>query len=125
MGSGGRDGVGVHPHDFYIWIEGLQLLLELLGAHAHELEPARAVGADLRQGHGVAAVMAHEPPVGAVVGQVDRTARAGGDLAALAAQGHAAVAPAVEKEDALLSPPQVFLQLRPEQLGYAGVVSSP
>ena len=114
MGVGGGDGVRVHAHDLGVGVAGLEFLLEPLGAHAHELEPAAAVGAHRRQGLGVAAVMAHQPPVGAVIGQVDRAPGTGGHLPAAAAQGHAAVAPAVEEEDGLLPPAEVLLQLLPE-----------
>ena len=59
MGVGGRDGVRVHAHDLRVGVQGLELLLEFLGADAHELEPAAALGAHRRQRVGVAAVVAH------------------------------------------------------------------
>ena len=63
---------------------------------------ADANGAGVGQRLGVAAVVAHEPTVGRVVGQVDGAAGARGHLAALAAGDHAAGPPAVEEENTLL-----------------------
>ena len=125
MGLGGRDGVGVHPHDLHLGVTGLELLLELLGPHADHPEPPIALGAQVGQGLGMAAVVTHEPPVGAVVGQVDRAPGTGRDLPAVAAGHHPAVAPAVEKEDALLSPPEVLFQFLQEELGQTGVIPLP
>ena len=48
--------------------------------------------------------MAHEPPVGRVVSEVDGAPGAGGHLAALPTAHHPAGAPAVEQQNGLLPP---------------------
>ena len=102
MALGGGDGVGVHPQDLPPRKGGVELLLHLLGAVAEEVQRPAAGGAGVGQRLGVAAVVAHEPTVGRVVGQVDGAAGARGHLAALAAGDHAAGPPAVEEENTLL-----------------------
>jgi len=67
--------------------------------------------------------MAHEPPIGAVIGQVDGAPGTGGGFPAVPADGHAAAAPAVEEQDALLPPADVLRKLLPEKLGQAGFVA--
>ena len=64
---------------------------------------------------GIAAVVAHHPPVGGVIGQMHAAPGALGHIAALGAQQLPAAAPAVEKQDALLPGLQILLQL-PGQL---------
>ena len=59
-------------------------------------------------------MVAHQPPVGGVVGQLHRAPGALGHLAALPAGDHAAGPPAVEKQNGLLPPHQVVLQLPAE-----------
>ena len=66
MAAGG--GVRVHPQDASLREQLPQFLLHLLGAGAHMLHDATALRTDLRSPLGVAAVVAHEPPVGGVVG---------------------------------------------------------
>ena len=56
---------------------------------------------------------------------MNRAPGTGGNLATLAAYHHTAVAPAVEKENALFPPPEVFLQFFPQQAGQARGVSLP
>ena len=66
---------------------GVQLLLHPLGTEADVLHSAAAVGTGIRRRLGVAAVVAHQPPVGGVVGQV---ARCTGDTGAHSRTGDTA-----------------------------------
>ena len=115
MGVGRCDGVCIHPQDRELRPEAVQLLLQALGAEADLLQMSGTAGANRRYGDAVAAIVAHQPPVGAVIRQPDGAVRALWDKAAVDAQQHRAAAPAIEKEDALLSPVQVFLQLLLQQ----------
>ena len=63
----------------------------------------------------MAAVVAHQALVGAVIGQRDAAAGALGHIAALAAQQHPAVSPAVQQQDALLSGGKILLQFQPQR----------
>ena len=58
----------------------------------------------------MAAVVAHHPPVGGVVGEVDAAPGTLGNIAALGTQQLTAAAPAVQKQDTLLPRRQIFLQ---------------
>ena len=108
-------GVRVHPQQRRAREQGAQLLLHPLGAHANVLELPAAFGADLRRFFGIAAVVAHQPSVGAVVGKVYAATRAFGDVGALGTQQLAAAAPPVQKQDALLPGVQIFLQFLVER----------
>ena len=59
-------------------------------------------------------MVAHQPSVGGVIGQRRAAPGTLRHMAALPAKQHPAAAPAVQKEDALLSPFQVLFQLPPE-----------
>ena len=113
MASGG--GVGVHPQDARLREQLPQLLLHLLGACADALHPAAAFGAGFLHRLGMAAVMAHEPPVGGMIGHGHAAPGALGHIAALSAQEVPAAAPAVQKEDALLSGGQIPFQFLPQR----------
>ena len=103
--------VRVHTQDVRAGEQGVQLLLHLLGARADLLDDAAALRAAVRGAFRVAAVVAHQPPVGAVISQGHAAPGALGRFAALAAQQHPAGTAAVEEQDALLPTPQVLLQL--------------
>ena len=103
----------------------MQLLLHTLRAEADMLQRAAAVGTALRCGLGKAAVVAHEPVVGAVVRQVHTAAGAFRHIAALGAQQLAAAAPAVQEQDALLPRRHVFLQLVIQRLADDGAAALP
>ena len=115
VGVGGGDGVRVHTQNVRAGQQLLQLLLHLLGPHADEVQHPAALRTAVRQGLGKAAVVAHEPVVGRVVGEVDRAPGALGHKAALPAGDHAVGPPSVEKQDGLLSPAQGLLQGSPQR----------
>ena len=125
VGPGGGDGVRVHAQDGGLGEELLELLLDLLGAHPDEVEPSAAHRAGPGQGLGVAAVVAHEPSVGRVVGELHRAPWALGHVAALPAGHHSAGPPAVQEQDGLLPPHQVLLQLLPQGAADGGAVARP
>ena len=76
---------------------------------AGPLERVRATGgAEVRHGFARIAVMANQAAPGAVPGHVGVAARATGVPAAGVAQQCRAVAPAVEKQQALVAPLQIF-----------------
>ena len=112
VGVGGGYGVRVHPQHLRPGEQVPQLLLHPLGAGADEVEQPPAGGARRGQGLRKAAVVAHEPVVGRVVGQLDGAPGALGHLPALPAGHHPAGPPAVEEQNSLLLPLEVVLQLR-------------
>ena len=112
MAGGG--GVRVQPQDLRPGKQLPQLLLHLLSAAAHVLQKTSAHRTPLRRALRVAAVVAHEPPVGGVIRQGYAAPGALGDLPALSAKEHAAATPAVEEQNALLAPVQVLRQLPPQ-----------
>ena len=104
-----RHRVRIHPQQRRAGEDAAQLLLHPLGAHADVLELPAAFGACLRRFFGVAAVVAHQPPVGAVVRQIHAAPGAFGDVGTLGAQQLAAAAPPVQEQNALLPGVQIFL----------------
>ena len=113
MAPGG--GIGIHPQDARLWEQLPQLLLHLLGARANMLHPAAAFRAGICRRLGMSAIVAHQPPVGGMIGQGSAAPGALGHIAALAAQQHPAAAPAVQKQDTLLPRRQIFFQLLPQR----------
>ena len=105
-----RHRVRVHPQQRRAGKQSMQLLLHSLGSHTDVLEPTAALGTRLRRLHRVAAVVAHQPSVGAVVRQVYAASRALWHVGTLGTQQLTAAAPPVEEQDALLPPRQIFLQ---------------
>ena len=105
----GADGVGVHPQNGGIGEQLPQLLLHPLSAEADMSQMGAALRACLRRLFRIAAVVAHQPPVGAVVRQIHAAPGAFGDVGTLRAQQLAAAAPPVQKQDALLPGVQIFL----------------
>ena len=118
-------GVRVHPQYLHPGKQPAELLLHLLGAGAHMLHDAAALVAGLLRPLGMAAVVAHEAAVGAVVGHGDAAAGTLRHRAALPAHQHPAAAPAVEKENALLPPPDILLQLPAEDRADGAAVPGP
>ena len=118
-------GVCVHPQHLRTWEQIVELLLHLLSAGAHVLHDAAADGAGVAGSLRVAAVVAHQPPIGGVIRQRHAAAGTLRHMAALPAQQIPAAAPAVQQQDALLSPPQVFLQLSAEDLPHHPGVARP
>ena len=109
------DSVRVHAEDLRLREELVELLLHLLGAGPYMLHQPAALIAPLPGPLGVTAVVAHEPAVGAVVGQGNTAPGTLRHRPALPAQQHPAAAPAVEKENALLPPAEVLRQLIPKR----------
>ena len=103
MGIYRTDCVCVHPQSFQIRKQGRKLLLHLLGAGANGFQRTAAGRAPLRRRLGKAAVMAHEPMVGAVVGQLYIAAGAFRGFPAIHAHQRPAVSPAIQKQYRLLS----------------------
>ena len=68
---GGGHRIRVHPQHLRPGEQVPQFLLHPLGAGAHKIEQSAAGGTRRGQGLGVAAVVAHQPPVGGMVGQMD------------------------------------------------------
>ena len=89
--------VGVHPVGLHVGKKEFQLLLHLLGAGADGFQRSAAFRAALRHRLGKAAVVAHQPVVGAVIGQTDTAPGTFRRLPAVHAYQRPAVAPAVEK----------------------------
>ena len=123
MAAGG--GVGIQPQHLRSGKELLQLLFRLLRADAHMLHPAAALGTGVIDPLRVAAVVAHQAPVGGVVGQRYAASGTLRHPAALTAEHIAAVAPPVEKEDALLSGGKILLQLLPQRSADGAGVALP
>ena len=94
-------------------------------AGAHEEDRPAALGTVVRQGLGIAAVVAHKPVVGLVVGELDTAPRALGHLAAFGADGGAAGAPTVEEQDGLLPSGDGLRQFVPQQGADGGIISRP
>ena len=69
MGVHGADRVRIHAQHLRIGKFKFQRLLNFLGSHAQGLHGAATFGAPVAQPLGMAAVVAHEPAVGAVEGQ--------------------------------------------------------
>ena len=70
MGIHRIDGIRIHPGNLIVRKDEFQLLLELLGTGADGLQMAFASGTPLGHRLGKAAVVAHQPVVGAVIGQL-------------------------------------------------------
>ena len=103
-------GVRVHPQQRRAGEDPMQLLLHPLGANADVLELSAAFGTDLRRFFGIAAVVAHQPSVGTVVGKVHAATRTFGYIGTLGTQQLAAAAPPIEEKNTLLPGCQIFLQ---------------
>ena len=125
MGVGGGDGIRIHAEDLDPGKQCLQFLLDPLGPHTDEVQPAAAGRTRRRKGLRIAAVMAHQPSVGGVVGQPHRASWALRDLSAFPAGDHAAAAPAVQEQDALLPTFQVAGQLPAQLRTDGGAVPRP
>ena len=103
VGVDGADGIGIHSGDLHVREELVQLLLGFLSAGADGLQRAAALGTAGRRRLGMAAIVAHEPGIGGVVGQPHRTAGTFGGLPAVHADQRAAVSPSVQEEDGLFA----------------------
>ena len=117
--------VGVHPQNRCPGKQLLQLLLHLLGAGANGLKGYAALRAFLGKRLRIAAIMAHHPPVGGVIGQIDAAPGALRHITAARADHLSAVASAVEKQNRLLSQLQIFLYLPIQGLADGRAVSLP
>ncbi len=104
---------------------GLQLRLNLLGPGPHLLQRTAALGAALGNRLGKAAIVAHQPVIGAVVGEVHAAPGAFRHLAAAHTLEHPAGAPAVQEEDGLLSPGHGLLHSLKQGTADHGVVACP
>ena len=109
MGVHGADGIRVHPVDDHLREQSFQLLLHLLCAGAHGLHRAAALGTALGGGLGKAAVVAHQPSVGAVVGQGHGAAGALRGFPTVHAQKETTVAPTVQQQHRLIPPVPVVV----------------
>ena len=103
-------GVRVHPQQRRAREDPMQLLLHPLGANADVLELSAAFGTDLRRFFGIAAVVAHQPSIGGMIGHGHAAPGTLGNIAALSALQVSAAAPAVQKQNTLLPGRQIFLQ---------------
>ena len=108
------DRIRVHPQDAGLRKQLPQLLLYLLRARSDVLHHTAALRTDVSGPLGMAAVMAHQPPVGGMVGHRHAAPGTFRHIAAFAAQHIAAAAPAVQKQDALLTAGKIFLNFLPE-----------
>ena len=117
-----RRGIRVHPQDPRAGKQVPQLLLHLLRPCPYPFHNAAASRTGVKAPLGMTAVMAHQPPVGGMVGQRSAAPGALRHMPALSAEHIAAAAPAVQKKDALLSVCQILFKLPPETLSdQAGV----
>ncbi len=64
-----RRGVRIHPQDARARKQARQFLLHLLSTRSHALHHASTGRAGVKAPLGVAAMVAHQPPIGGVVGQ--------------------------------------------------------
>ena len=123
MGVHGTYGVRIHPPHLHIGKQLGKLLLDLLGPGANGLQGAAAVGAPGRNRLGVAAVVAHQPVVGTVVGHTDAAPGALRSLSAVHASKRPAVSPAVQKQNRLLPRFLCFQDFLPEGIAQRRIVS--
>ena len=123
MGIGGADGVRIHPGHGHIGKQLRQLLLHPLGAGAQSFQGPAAFGAPVRHRHGKAAVMAHEPPVGTVIGQPFAAPGALRGLPAVHAHQGPGVAPAVQQQNGLLARLHRFAEGLAQRVAQAAVVA--
>ena len=115
VGGAALGGVCVHAQDPGRGKELHKLVLDALGAGADQADMLpSAHGAPAEHGDGCAAVVTHEPVVAAMVGEGGAAVFTHGDIAAVHAGRHPGGAPPVEKQNALLAPLQIVLQLLPE-----------
>ena len=103
----------------------MQFLLDPLRPRAEVFQLAPALGADRVHTARMAAVMAHQPAVRAVVGQRDAAVRALVGEAAVRAADELVRAAAVDEEDALLAALEVELDLGAELLADVACVPAP
>ena len=109
MGVHGAHRIGVHPVHGQLRVQFQKLLLDLLGAGAQGFHRAAAFWAALGHRLGKAAVVAHQPAVGAVIGHRKGAAGALGGFPAVHAHKGTAVAPAVQKQHRLAAPLPVII----------------
>ena len=102
MGVGGADSVSIHPGHLHLREPLLQFLLELLGAYTQPFQRATALGAPFRHTLGIAAMVAHQPLIGAMISESCIASGTFRCLPALHAHQCPGRAPAVEKENSLL-----------------------
>ena len=103
VGIGGADGIRVHSGHGHVRKQFIQFLLGLLGAYAKGFQGAATLGAPLRHRLGEAAVVAHKPVVGAVVGESRAAPGTLRGLPAVHADQGPGVSPAVQQQNGLLS----------------------
>ena len=116
MRPDGSDGIRIHAQNFYAGEQLVQLLDNILCAAAVIFQLSPAVGAQGIHPLGIAAIVADQPPVAAVIRQRYAAARAAvGITAADAADELVRTAP-VNKQNALLSPVDIPLQFFAERL---------
>ena len=115
--------VGVHPVGLHVGKEEFQLLLHLLGAGADGFQRSAAFRAALRHRLGKAAVVAHQPVVGAVIGQADAAPGTFRRFPAVHTHQRPAVSPAVEQQNRLLSRVPVVGQRFPQRDAQGKIVS--
>ena len=119
-----RHRVCVHAQHLRAGEQLLQLLLHPLCAETDMLQRTAALRTLLRRPLGVAAIVAHQPVIGAVVGEIHAAPGTFRHIAALGAQQLAAAAPAVEEQNALLPGGHILLQLLLQGTADDGAVSA-
>ena len=72
-------------------------------------------------GHRIAAVVAHQPAIGTVVGQGNAAMRAADHFMAGLASGKGVITPAIEQQNGLPAPLEVFLQGEGQRLSKGGI----
>ena len=125
VGIGGGDGVRIHPLHPNAGEPVVKLLLHLLDTHAYPLQGAAAMGTDARHRPGIAAVVAHEPLVGAVIGEPCAAPGTFRGFPAVHADQRPAVAPAVQEQDGLFSGGEGLLQGCLQGVAEGGIVAVP
>ena len=124
VGTGRRDGIRVHAEHFSPGKELFQFRLDHLRPRAEVFEFSPTDRAALVRPLGIAAIVAEQASVRAVVGHGNAAARALVDKAAFAAADETVCAPSVDKQDALFAAVDVLLQFLPQEAADAAAVSA-
>ena len=125
MRARGGHGIGIEPYDLRVREKLIQLRLYHLRARADVLEFSPAFGAAVVQPLRISAVVAHEPPVRAVIGQRNAAPRALIGIPAFAAAYKLVRPAAVYEQYALLAAADVLAELLAQLFAYVRAVAAP
>ena len=103
MGIHRGNRVRIHTQHLALRQKCRKLLLHLLRAEADLFQVSATDRTAHRHRFGMPAVVAHQPSIGMMVGQIDRTRRAGGHMPAIDTGDHAARTAPIQEQDGLLS----------------------